>query len=133
MNTISSTNMKKIIAFLAMLMMFPTFSFADRNGEEQVILQKRKHNGAHFEHYQMADMPDAVYYDSEAGEIIIEAEGISLYYLVQIVSNSTNLTVISTQVDGYGDTIDVSALPSGSYTIVITSQYLNEYEGQFMI
>ena len=81
----------------------------------------------------MADMPDAVYYDSEAGEIIIEAEGISLYYHVQIVSNSTNQTLISTQVDGYGDTIDVSALPSGSYTIVITSQFLNEYEGTFNI
>ncbi len=133
MNTISSTNMKKIIAFLAMLMMFPTFSFADRNGEEQVILQKRKHNGAHFEHYPIADMPDAVYYDSEAGEIIIVADGTTLYYNVEIVSNSLNQTMILTQVDGYGDTIDVSALPAGNYTIVITSQLLNEYEGQFTI
>ncbi len=122
--------MKKYI-FLLVLFSVPLISFADRDGNENIYIQK-KGNGGHLEHYQMADMPD-VYYDSEAGEIIIEAEGISLYYLVQIVSNSTNQTVISTQVDGYGDTIDVSSLPASSYTIVITSQYLNEYEGTFNI
>ncbi len=87
----------------------------------------------HLEHYSIADMPDAVYYDSESEEIIIVADGTSLYYNVEIVSDNLNLTVISTQVDGYGDTIDVSALPAGSYTIVITSQFLNEYEGTFYI
>ena len=81
----------------------------------------------------MADMPDAVYYDSEAGEIIIVADGTSFYYNVEIVSDNLNQTVISTQVSGYGDVIDISSLSSGSYTIVITSQFLNEYEGQFTI
>jgi len=33
----------------------------------------------------------------------------------------------------FGDTIDVSSLPTGSYTIVITSQFHNTYEGQFYI
>lgn len=70
--------MKKFITFLAILMMFPIYSFADRNGEEQVILQKTKSHGGHLETYQMADMPDAVYYDSESGEIVIEADGTSL-------------------------------------------------------
>lgn len=125
--------MKKIIVLLAVLMMFPVYSFADRNGEEQVILQKRKNNGAHNEYYVMADMPDAVYYDSEEHEIIIVADGTSLFYNVEIVSDSLNQTVIMTQVDGYGDVIDVSALPAGNYTIVITSQFLNEYEGHFTI
>ena len=78
-------------------------------------------------------MPDAVYYDSDEMEIIIEADGTSLYYNVQIVSNSLNQTVILTQISGYGDTIDVSSLTSGNYTIIITSQFLNEYEGQFTI
>ena len=125
--------MKKFIVLLAVLMMFPVHSFADRNGEEQVILQKRKNNGAHNEYYVMADMPDAVYYDSEEHEIIIVADGTSLYYNVEIVSDSLNQTVIMTQVDGYGDVIDVSALSAGNYTIVITSQFLNEYEGHFTI
>ena len=69
--------MKTFIAFLAILMMFPMYSFADRNGEQQVFLHKRKTNGAHNEYYQTADMPD-VYYDSESGEIVIEANGTSL-------------------------------------------------------
>ena len=70
--------MKKFIAFFAILMMFPIYSFADRNGEEQVILHHKKKQTGHLEHYQMADMPDAVYYDSESGEIVIEADGTSL-------------------------------------------------------
>ena len=127
--------MKHVVPFLILFLLFPLYGFAqgDRGAEEQIFLQKKKTHTGHIEHYQMADMPDAVYYDSEAGEIIIVADGTSLYYNVEIVRDNLNLTVISTQVDGYGDTIDVSALPSGSYTIVITSQYLNEYEGTFYI
>ncbi len=125
--------MKKFITFLAILMVFPIYSFADRNGEEQVILHKRKTHSGHLENYPIADMPDAVYYDSEAEEIIIVADGTSFYYNVEIVSDNLNQTVISTQVSGYGDVIDISSLSSGSYTIVITSQFLNEYEGQFSI
>ena len=78
-------------------------------------------------------MPEAVYYDSDECAIIIEADGISLYYNVEIVRNTPYQTVISTQVSGYGDTIDVSSLPAGNYTIVITSEFLNEFEGQFTI
>ncbi len=78
-------------------------------------------------------MPDAVYYDSDEMEIIIEADGVSQYYDVEIVSDSLNQTVILTQVSGYGDTIDVSSLPTGSYIIIFTSQFHNTYEGQFYI
>ena len=106
---------------------------ADDELTYQINIQHRPHGGTHNEHYPMADMPDAVYYDSDEGEIIIIADGTSLYYNVEIVSDYLNQTVIMTQVDGYGDTIDVSSLPSGSYTIVITSEFLNEYEGQFTI
>ena len=125
--------MKKFIVLLAILMMFPMYSFADRNGEQQVFLHRKKTYGGHLENYPIADMPDAVYYDSDEHEIIIVADGTSLYYNVEIVSDSLNQTVILTQVDGYGDVIDVSSLPAGNYTIVITSQFLNEYEGQFSI
>ncbi len=123
--------MKQLIILLCMIIS-PVIAFAYRGDGEQIII--KKHNGdGHLEHYPMADMPDAVYYDSDEGEIIIVADGTSLYYNVEIVSDYLNQTVIMTQVDGYGDTIDVSSLSAVSYTIVITSEFLNEYEGQFTI
>ena len=75
-------------------------------------------------------MPE-VYYDSDNLEIIIVADGFASYYDVDIISQSTQLAVISTQIDGYGDTIDVYSLPDDDYTIYITSSNNNEYEGQF--
>ena len=99
----------------------------------EVVLNPAGNQHDHFEHYPIADMPDAVYYDNVTHEIVIEADGTSLYYNVQIVSNQLQQTVISTQVSGYGDTIDVSSLSSGLYTIVITSQFYNMYEGYVVI
>ena len=75
-------------------------------------------------------MPE-VYYDSEAHEIILVADGYADYYDVDIISQSTQLAVISTQIDGYGDTIDVSSLPDDDYIILITSSNNNEFEGYF--
>jgi hypothetical protein len=49
---------------------------------------------------------------------------------VVISSAATNTVEISTQVNGTYDTIDVSSLPTGSYTIIFTSQFHNTYEGQ---
>ena len=124
--------MKKLIIILVCFILCPVLSFADRGEGEQILIRK-KNNGGHIEYYIPADMPNAVYYDCNEGEIIIEADGISLYYNVEIISDYLNQTVISTQVSGYGDTIDVSSLPAGNYTIVITSEFLNEFEGQFTI
>ncbi len=124
---------KNQFATILMLMVFFSTHVCNLYGEEVVNLQYIGNHDDRIEFYPIADMPDAVYYDSEAEEIIIVADGTSLYYNVEIVSDNLNLTVISTQVGGYGDTIDVSALSDGSYTIVITSQFLNEYEGQFTI
>lgn len=122
--------MKKL--FLFALFLFFT-AFLGRAELEQVVI----HNGGgthdHFEFPAISDMPDAVYYDSDEMEIIIEADGVSQYYDVEIVSDSLNQTVILTQVSGYGDTIDVSSLPTGCYTIIFTSQFHNTYEGQFYI
>ena len=75
-------------------------------------------------------MPE-VYYDSDNLEIIIVADGFASYYDVDIISQSTQLAVISTQIGGYGDTIDVYSLPDDDYTIYITSSNNNEYVGQF--
>lgn len=124
---------KNQFATILMLMVFFSTHVCNLYGEEVVNLQYIGNHDDRIEFYPIADMPDAVYYDSEAGEIIIVADGTSLYYNVEIVSDNLNLTVISTQVSGYGDVIDISSLSSGSYTIVITSQFLNEYEGQFTI
>ena len=121
--------MKRIILFLFSVLLSAQLFTA--LSEEQIVLSHT--GGGHNEHYQMADMPDAVYYDNVTHEIIIEADGTSLYYNVQIVSNQLQQTVISTQVSGYGDTIDVSSLSSGLYTIVITSQFYNMYEGYVVI
>ena len=125
--------MKKIIVFLAVMMMFPMYCYADRNGEEQVILHHKKKQTGHLENYPIADMPDADYYDNDEMEIIIVADGFSSYYEVLIIRNSTNQTMVSTQISGYGDSIDISSLPSDNYIIVITSEFNNVFQGQFSI
>ena len=66
-------------------------------------------------------------------EIILVADGFSSYYDVDIFQTGYTIPVITTQVDGYGDTIDISSLPDGNYTIVITSEFNNEFEGQFIV
>lgn len=106
-------------------------AFADRGDGAQIIMLKKGHGG-HLEYYPTADMPD-VYYDSYAGEIIIISDGFSSYYDVVIVRDVPLQTVISTQISGYGDTIDVSSLSSGNYTIYVTTEYNNVFEGHFTI
>ena len=62
---------------------------------------------------------------------MVVADGFAAYYDVNIISQSTQLAVISTQIGGYGDTIDVYSLPDDDYTILITSSNNNQYVGQF--
>ena len=77
-------------------------------------------------------MPE-VYYDSDEMEITIVADGFAGFYNVDIVFVPTSTLVISTQISGYGDSIDISSLSSGYYRIVITSEYNNVYQGYFTI
>jgi len=84
----------------------------------------------HNEYYSPVDMPE-VYFDGDNLEIVIVAEGYADYYDVEIVSQTSMLAVISTRVDGYGDTLDVSSLPDDDYTIIITSSNHNVYQGTF--
>ena len=100
---------------------------ADNN---QIVLRDTKHQHDHSEYYPPADMPE-VYYDDLNYDIIIVADGFASYYDVDIISQSTQLAVISTQIDGYGDTIDVSSLPDDDYVISITSSNNNEFVGYF--
>lgn len=118
--------MKKLF-LLILLNICCSVLYAD---QESIVLRDPRNQHDHIEYYPPADMPE-VYYDSDNQEIIIVADGFSSYYDVDIVSESTLMIVISTQVDGYGDSIDISSLPDDNYTIVITSEYNNVFEGQF--
>ena len=97
-----------------------------------IVIQNGGSVGNHSEYYPPADMPE-VYYDSDLQEIILVADGFASYYYVEIFQTGYTVPAISTQVDGYGDTVDISSLPDGNYTIVITSEYNNVYQGQFAI
>ena len=120
--------MKKTI----ILLLFLSICFSILADRREVILRPTTSQHDHLEHYAPADLPE-VYYDSVEEEIILVADGFSSYYDVYIIRNTPYQTVISTQISGYGDTIDVSSLSDGSYTIVIISEFLNEFEGQFTI
>lgn len=102
---------------------------ADDGTAATINLQHQTHDN-HNEYYPPADIPEA-YYDTDDQEIILVADGYADYYDVDIISLSTMTAIISTQVDGYGDSIDVSLLPDDNYKIVITSSNNNVYEGQF--
>ena len=79
-----------------------------------------------------ADMPD-VYYNNDTQTVIIDGGGEVNYYDVEIISLTTLETEIYTQVNGYYDTIDVSSLPDGDYTIFIYSPTGYTFDGDFAI
>ena len=103
---------------------------ADDDTTYQISIQQVPNGGNHLEHYIPADQPD-VYYDSDYQTIIIDGGGEVCYYNVEIISLSTLLTVITTQVNGTYDTIDVSTLATSGYTIMIYSPTNNVFEGNF--
>ena len=105
---------------------------ADDGNNASINLQHQNQHDNHSEYYPPADMPE-VCFDSNDMEIIIVADGFADYYDVEIVSLGSGLTLIGTQVDGYGDSIDVSSLLIGDYRIVITSSNNNVYSGYFAI
>ena len=88
------------------------------------------HQHDHFNHPIPADMPD-VYYYNDTQTIVIDGGGEVNYYDVEIISLTSLNTVISTQVNGYYGTIDISSLPDGEYAITIDSPTGNSFEGFF--
>lgn len=124
--------MKQFFMVLSLIMLYSlNVNVCSVYGEEHINIH---HTGNHDNHsgipFVPMDMPD-VYYDDVTQEIIIDGNGYSAYYDVDIISESTLLTVLSTNVDGDYDTIDVSSLPDDNYTILITSSEDNQYEGHF--
>ncbi len=77
-----------------------------------------------------AEMPE-VYYNNVSQTIIIDGGGEVSYYDVEIIDLTSLDTVISTQVNGYYDTIDISSLPDGEYVITIDAPTGNSFEGFF--
>ena len=117
---------------LVFLILLAALRLSADDGNNTPINIQHQSPGNHSEHYIPADMP-IVYFDSEAMEIIIEAEGYADYYVVEVISMVSGQTLIYTQIDGYGDTIDVSSLPDAYYQIIITSSNNNVFEGTFLI
>ena len=117
--------MKKLLLLFVFIFVFCASSMADRRN---IVIHQSGSAGDHIEHYLPADAPE-VYFDSEAMEIIIEADGFAGYYNVEVRLMPSSDPVILTQIDGYGDTIDVSSLTAGYYQLVITSEYHNVYIG----
>ncbi len=119
--------MKRIALLFFLLSAFTIQVNADN--QLKVIVLSGK-GGLHLEYFVPADMPD-VYYDEDNQEIIIAGGGEVNYYDVEIASTSSSVPIISTQVDGFYDTIDVSSLPQGEYVITIYSPEGNIYDGFF--
>ena len=121
---------RTILVFSFIISVFLTLS-ADDPTVANIYIQHRSH-GDHLEYYPLADQPD-VYYDLVNQIIIINGGGEVTYYDVEIASVTTTLTVISSQVNGYYDTIDISTLPQDDYVITIYSPEDHTYEGFFEI
>ena len=77
-----------------------------------------------------ADMPD-VYYDSSVGTLTIIGYGEVAYYDVEIYSGGN--VVLTDTVNGTYDTVDVSGLDSGTYTLVCTTPIGHVFSGQFTV
>ena len=119
--------------FLFLLLGFSSFILtmsADDTVAAINLQHKRPDN--HIQYFIPADQPD-VYYDSTDQTIIIDGGGAVSYYDVEIAPVSSSVPVISTQVSGYYDTIDVSSLSATEYVITIYSPTGNEFEGFFEI
>ena len=125
--------MKKIV-FLILSLLVTGQVFAEtpleRDPVQNIVINKKK--VGHLDQPILFDQPD-VYLDTSNAVIIIDGGGEVSYYDVEIESMTTWLTVISTQVNGTYDTIDVSSLAPDEYYITITSPTGNEFEGYFEI
>ncbi len=118
--------MKKTIILLFMLIAVgAVYAF-----DAPIQIRKKGQQGTHYNIPVPAEQPD-VYYNNVAQTIIIDGTGEVEYYDVEIISLTTLDTVISTQVNGSYDTIDISALPDGEYGITIDAPTGNTFEGFF--
>ena len=124
-------NTKRLISLINFLFLLG-INLCYPRGEELINMQHIGHHGDHFDFPVPAVQPD-VYYDADNQEIIIVGTGNLSYYDVEIESLTTWNVLISTQVDGTYDTIDISSLPSDNYVITIDTSVGVSFEGYFTI
>ena len=115
-----------------LLMTVLLFCFFVASSRSRIGIYQNGQMPTHNEYYIPFDQPD-VYYDSDDQTIIIDGDGAVDYYDVEIAPVTSSVPVITTQVSGYYDTIDVSSLPAAEYVITIYSPEDNTYEGFFEI
>ena len=118
----------KTSLILAFICLCNSYAFCN----ERINISNIGYKDDRIENFVPFDMPD-VYYDDVNQTIIIDGDGAVDYYDVEIASVTSFVTVITTQVSGYYDTIDVSSLPAAEYVITIYSPEDNTYEGFFEI
>ena len=75
------------------------------------------------------DMPSLVY--DETAQVILVEGSESVYYIATITSQANQMVMLETVIDGEYDTIDVSMLTAGTYTIALTSSRWNTYTWTF--
>lgn len=121
--------MKKTILFCLMITISVFGLYADGYPNASINLEHRHTNHNH-NYIVPVDMPD-VYYDNVNHTIIIDGGGEVSHYDVEIAPVSTFVPVISTQVNGFYDTIDVSSLSATEYVITIYSPEGNIFDGYF--
>lgn len=112
--------------------MLPAVCAAQDRNEESINLLYKGHHGTHYNLPAPADEPDA-FYNTNTQTVIIDGDGYVNYYDMEITPVTTWIVAISTQVNGYYDTIDVSSLSDGVYCITIYSPTGNTFEGFFEI
>lgn len=120
--------LKNILLIVSFLLMDIFYVY----GDEEINLHHIGNQNDRIEHFIPFDLPD-VYYDNANQAIIIDGDGAVDYYDVEIAPVTSSFPVITTQVNGYYDTINISTLPQGVYVITIYSPEDNTYEGFFEI
>ncbi len=116
---------------IILILVFSFFAIASlARNEENINLHYPGGGHTHYNIPTPAEMPD-VYYNNVSQTITIDGTGEVDYYDVEIMSLITFDVVISTQVNGYYDTIDISSLPDGEYVITIDAPTGNSFEGFF--
>ena len=101
------------------------------DGGVVVIMQSTPQGGSHIDTGIVpADMPD-VYYDSGEGTLTIIGYGAVACYEVEIVSGGA--VALTDTVNGTSDTVDVSGLPAGSYTLTCTTPIGHVFSGLFTV
>ena len=96
--------MKHLLFLFLFFSMLPAVCAAQDRNEECINLHYKGHHGTHYNLPAPADEPDA-FYNSSTQTVIIDGDGYVTYYDVEIAPLSTWIVAISTQVNGYYDTI----------------------------